>query len=163
MRMFIQLVNFVSVACAAIAAILLSGAVLIICYMVVLRASGASSYWEVEAAIYMVVAAIFLASPYTLRTGGHVAVDLWTGFLPARAARIARTGLALIGMSVCFYLAWVGWELTLHAIATDERSISMWRPPTWPLYAMLPLGMGMTALQYLADILAGFRADPTPQ
>jgi TRAP-type C4-dicarboxylate transport system permease small subunit len=63
----------------------------------------------------------------------------------------------VIGLVTCAYLAWEGWKLTHEALLADERSISMWRPPRWPLYAMMPIGMGLTALQYVAEILV-----PTP-
>jgi TRAP-type C4-dicarboxylate transport system permease small subunit len=153
MRGFVDAVNRLSLACAVLAAVFLSIAILIICYMVLIRSLGSPTHWEVEVSIYLTVAATFLASPYTLHTGGHVAVDLWTSFLPKGAARAVHVVLALVGMAVCLYLAWVGLRLAIEAFASDERSISMFRPPTWPLYAMLPLGTGLTALQYVADLV----------
>lgn len=154
MRSFVRAVGRLSDACAVIAAVLLAAAVLIICYMIVRRTLGYSSFWEVEASIYLTVAATFLASPYTLRTGGHVSVDLLPGLLPEGPRRAFLMLLRGVGIAVCLYLAWEGWRLTHDALLTDERSISMWRPVRWPMYAMLPIGMVLTALQYLCEILA---------
>ncbi len=147
-----RIVRVVSNGCALLAAALLSIAVLVICYMIVRRASGYSSFWEIEASIYLTVAATFLASPYTLRTGGHVSVDVIPDMFPPRARRALMTVLKFVGLLVCLYLTFEGVRLTHEAWASNERSISMWRPPRWPMYVMMPVGMGLTALQYLVDI-----------
>ena len=150
MRRFADLVARLSAVFAVIASVLLAAAVLVTCYMMARRYYGYSSFWEVEAAIYMIVAAIFMASPHTLRTGGHVAVDFIPHMLGnGPVGRAYRLMLQLVGLAVCLCLMWLGWNLTMSAVASGERSISMWRPLKWPLYAMLPLGMGLTALQYL--------------
>jgi hypothetical protein len=28
----------------------------------------------------------------------------------------------------------------------------MWNPPKWPLFLSMPLGLGLTALQYVAEL-----------
>lgn len=153
MRSLTRAVGRLSDVCAVIAAVLLAASVLVVCYMIVNRTLGYSSYWELEASIYLMVGATFLASPYTLRTGGHVAVELVPGLLPDGLRRGFLFLLKIVGFIVCVYLAWEGWQLAHEAFVSDERSTSMWRPPHWPMYAMMPIGMGLTALQYLCEIL----------
>ncbi len=157
MRSFVRTVRVMSDACAAVASCLLAIAVVIVCYMVVRRMLGYSSYWEVEASIYLSVAATFLASAYTLRTHGHAAVYYLPKLLPARVVNPWLMMLRVLGCIVCLYLAWEGLKLTHEAIMADERSISMWRPPRWPLFAMMPIGMALTALQYVCEMI-----EPTP-
>jgi len=154
MQSFTNAVNRLSRALAVAASVLLAASVLVLCYMVLRRYFGYSSYWEMEVAIYFAVGATFLASPYTLQTGGHVAVDLWTGLLPGRAKRMGQALLALVGLAVCLYLAWIGLGLTIDAFASGERTNSMWKPPRWPMFATMPIGMGLTALQYVCEIMA---------
>ncbi len=36
---------------------------------------------------------------------------------------------------------------------SNEHSGSTWNPLRWPFFAMMPLGLGLTALQYVADFL----------
>lgn len=160
MPTFSRAVRRLSDACAVIAAVLLALAVMIICYMIVRRTLGHSSFWEVEASIYLTVAATFLASPYTLRTGGHVSVELLPGLFRGTARVVILKALKVVGFAVCLYLAWEGWRLTHEAMLADERSISMWRPPRWPMYAMLPVGMLLTALQYVSEIFAPAEVEP---
>ena len=113
---------------------------------------GASTYWEIEFSVYMMVASLFLASPYTLRTNGHVGVDLLAHFLPARMAGRVRVAIIVIGMLVCIYLAVAGGMLTFDSFLKGEHTESTWAPPKWPLFLTMPLGLTLTALQYVAEL-----------
>ena len=150
---FVRAVDAVSTACAVAAAICLALAMLIVVYMVIWRATGHSTYWEIELATYLIVATVLVGSPYCLQTRGHIGVDLLAHFMKPRGRRILERGLAILGFLVCVYLAWVGLELTLHAFTKGETSGSSWDPPRWPFFALMPLGLGLTALQYVAEML----------
>ena len=150
---FVRAVFRLSTACAAIAAVMLLMAALVITWSIVYRAMGASTYWELEFSVYMMVASLFLASPYCLATQGHVGVDLLSHYLPRPAAKGVAIVVGLIGLAVCVYLAYVGAELTLDAFERGDRTESAWAPLKWPLFLTMPVGLGLTALQYVADLL----------
>ena len=150
---FVRAVFRLSTACAVVAALMLLAAALVITWSIVYRAMGASTYWEIEFSVYMMVASLFLASPYCLATQGHVGVDLLSHFLPRRLARPVAIVVGLVGLAVCVYLAYAGADMTLHAFARGERTESAWAPPKWPLFLAMPVGLGLTALQYVADLL----------
>ncbi|MEO8143648.1 MAG: TRAP transporter small permease [Betaproteobacteria bacterium] len=150
---FVRAVDRVSSACAVLAAAMLGIAALVICWNVIYRAMGASTYWEIEFSVYMMVAALFLGSPYCLRTDGHVAVDLLAHLAPKRFARHLTLAVAIVGMSVCIYLAVMGGILTVESFSRGERTESTWAPYKWPLFLAMPVGMALTALQYAAEIL----------
>ena len=158
MREFVRAVDRLSTALAVVAAAFVLAAVLIVTYMIVVRLLGASNYWEIELSIYLSVGAIFLASPYALRTGGHVSVDLLPKLLPQAARPVLMTALRLVGLAVCVYLAWVSGERFLESFHTGERSNSLWKPLVWPLHLTMPVGLAMTALQFVVEILAPHRA-----
>lgn len=160
MRAFVHWMNRISVACAMVAAVMLAVAACVITWSVLYRASGASTYWEIEFSVYMMVAAIFLASPYTLATNGHVGVDLLSQFLPPRAARVLAGAVAAVGCIVCAYLAVAGGYLTVESFARGEHTESAWAPYKWPLFLTMPVGLGLTALQYLAQWARPDREEP---
>ncbi|HEX4943717.1 MAG TPA: TRAP transporter small permease subunit [Usitatibacteraceae bacterium] len=157
MRNFVRFVDRLSDACAVAAAFMLVAAMLIVCWMVVYRALGNSTYWEIELATYLIVATVLVGSPYCLKTRGHIGVDLVSEWLSPRGRRILARILAALGLAVCLYLTWKGLELTVEAWQKGEHSGSTWNPLRWPFFAMMPLGLGLTALQYVADFL---RSDP---
>lgn len=142
----------VSTGCAVVAASFLAVAGLVICWMVLYRWMGNSTSWELELSIWLMVSSLFLASPYTLLTNGHVGVDLLTHYLKPKSARTVRLMANLLGLAVCLFLTWLCLEFTVDSFLKGERTESMWGPPKWPLYAMMPLGFGLTALQYIALI-----------
>jgi TRAP-type C4-dicarboxylate transport system permease small subunit len=152
MRYFHSWVSRASIALAAVAAGLLLTATLIITLMVIERSIGMQNSWELELSIELMIAAIFLASPYTLASGGHVKMDLLDAILPEgikhKLAFIAR----LAGCLICLYLAWEGLRMTQHAFVTGERALGIWQPLAWPKYATIPVGMCLTALQYVSSM-----------
>ena len=152
-RGFVRAMDGVAVACAVAASVMLFAAVLIVTWMVLYRVTGHSTYWELESAVYLMVAAVFLGSPYCLKTGGHVAVDLLGHYLPARLWRPIDLAVGVIGLAVCAYLAYVGGDLTWRSFHEGERTGSLWNPPKWPLFLSMPVGLGLTALQYVAELL----------
>jgi len=150
--LWVRAIDGLGLACAVVAAVLLTVAVLVVSYMVVNRSLGASAFWEIELAVYLMVGAIFLASPYTLRTRGHVNVDLLDVLVGGRAKRSIAYATAAVGCAVCLYLAWHGWTLFHEAWITGETSESLWKPVRWPLYLAMPVGLALTALQYAAEV-----------
>jgi TRAP-type C4-dicarboxylate transport system permease small subunit len=153
LKSYIEFMARLSTVLAVIASAMLVIGMLTIVYMIVHRAFGYPSYWEIEFSIYLIVGAVFLGCPYGLATGGHVSVDLLTAFLPSRAGRVAAIVAAVIGLLACAYLTWIGFELAWDALLSGERSESLWRPLKWPLYATMPFGLGITVLQYLAEFM----------
>jgi TRAP-type C4-dicarboxylate transport system permease small subunit len=155
-RQFVRFVDRLSDGCAVAASVMLAAAMLIVVWMVGYRALGNSTYWEIELATYLIVAAVLVGSPYCLKTRGHIGVDLISEWLSPRGRRTLTRLLSVLGLAVCLYLTWIGFDLTLDAWRTKEHSGSTWNPVRWPFFATMPLGLGLTALQYVADF---FRVD----
>ena len=152
MDTFVRVMDRISVACAVFAAVLLFSAVLIVCWMVIYRAMGNSAWWEIEVAVYIMVGSVFLASPYTLKTNGHVGVDILGHYLPHSAARIVGIVTGVLSLLVCVYLGYKGLVLTLESIHKSETTGSLLNAPKWPLFITMPVGLGLTALQYIAEL-----------
>jgi len=152
-RAVCRAVDGLSVALAVVAALLLALAAIVVTWSVFWRATGHSTWWEIEFSVYMMVASLFLASPYTLKTHGHVGVDLLAHYLPQRLRFRVAVVVSVIGLLVCAYLAWLGAGLAWDSYLKGETTGSTWAPKKWPLFAMLPLGLGLTALQYAVELL----------
>jgi len=142
-----------------VAAVFVAMAVLIVTWMIFWRSFGNSAYGEIEASVFLSIAAIFLASPYALRTRGHVSVDLLEALLPERATRPLRMFAMAIVAIVSAYLVWEGAKMALMAMHEGERTPSLWAPLKWPIYAAMPIGMGLTCLQAIVEI-ARLRLSP---
>jgi TRAP-type C4-dicarboxylate transport system permease small subunit len=152
LRSFNRAVEGLGTVCGVAAAALLFAAILVISWMVLARALGLQNYWELQTSIDFMVMAVFLGSAYTLRSKGHVAMELFENALPEKARRRLQIIGQLAGLAVCLYLAWVGFRMTAGVFQSNERALGIYQPMLWPRYAAMPVGMFLTALQYVVEI-----------
>jgi TRAP-type C4-dicarboxylate transport system permease small subunit len=78
--------------------------------------------------------------------------------VPLYAGQRARWWLALVANlgTLSFVLLLFGYGALLwhEAWSRDWHSDTLWRVPLWIPYLSLPVGMGVLALQYVADLAA---------
>lgn len=153
LQSMLRAIRGLTVVSAFLALVMIALTVLIINHMIVIRLLGDSVVWHVELATYLTVCAIFLGSPYAARTKGHVAVELLERTVPNRFVVPVRLGINVVVVVVCAYLGYVGAVYAWHAFQTGVTSISLWGPYLWPVYASMPIGLGLTALEYLAEMM----------
>lgn len=150
---YVRAMDRICDAMAVIAAVLLATATIVICWMVVYRTMGYSTSWELELGIFLMVCSLFLASPYTLKTKGHVGVDLLSSYLPEPSARGLHLFTLFLGLGVTIFLGLLGLEFAIESFLKGERTESVWAPYKWPLIATMPIGLFMTSAQYVAEIM----------
>lgn len=129
-------------------------ATLVIVQQVVVRyVLGAPTIWQVESAIYLLMAATFIGAAYGLKENSHINIELVTGLLPPRAKQVLDLVTSILSMLFCAYLAWKGGVMWWEAYEGGWDSSSLWSVPLVYPYAILPIGMGLTAAQYVVKIL----------
>lgn len=154
MQTYVRVIRFISQLCGFAAAGLIVAAVLIVCHMVFVRyVLNGHTIWQTDFTIYCLVGATFIGSPYVLMTRGHVNVDL----LPHYAGARLRKSLAIFSGVITVVFALVVTVLTfqLWKAAFDHQWVSdtMWRARLWIPYASMPIGLGLLALQAVADLI----------
>lgn len=154
MELFITTVRRLSQFCGILSALTLAAAVLVVCHMVVLRyLLNESTVWQTEFAVYSIVGATLIGSPYVLLRRGHVNVDLLPLYLPHRARLVLAFLASALALLFCGVLTYSGVELWFDAWDGNWKTNSIWALPMWIAYAPIPIGIGLLCLQYLADIL----------
>lgn len=134
-------------------ALLILGAVLVISYGVVLRyVVGASTVWQTELSIYFLIYASFVGAAYGLRHGDHVAVDLLVVRLPDPVREVVTLVAAVLGLLLVVVVAVLGFSFWWDVVESGRRSGTAWNPPLAYPYVILPVGMSVLALQYLAIV-----------
>ncbi len=154
MDAYIRVVGFLSRAAGVVAALLIGGAVLVICDMVIERyLLNLTTIWQIDVVTYFIVAATFVGSAYVLMTRGHVNVDV----LPLHLAPRGRYWLALFTIILAF-----GFVLVLFVACTaywyeawseNWRSDTVWRARLWIPYLAMPIGLALLVLQYAAELI----------
>lgn len=154
MNLYIKSVAALSRLCGVFAAAMIAVAIVAVCHMIFVRAVlGGAVIWQTEFITFSLIAATFIGSPYVLLTRGHVNVDL----VPIYAGHRTRFVLALVASALalgfCLLVLWNGvgwwWEAFDGGFVND----TLWAPKLWIPYLALPVGFGVLALQYVADIL----------
>jgi TRAP-type C4-dicarboxylate transport system permease small subunit len=152
---FLRAVAAISTVAGWCSAAMIVVAVGITCQMIFVRfVLNASTVWQTEAVIYLMIAATLIGLAYVQRLRGHVNVDL----VPLALPRAARRGLAIVtlGLSIAIIavMTWYGYEYWHFAWARGWRSDTVWGPPLWIPYLSIPLGLGLLLLQLIADLVA---------
>lgn len=144
---------------------LILASVLVICYGVVLRYFlGASTIWQTELSIYFLMFAAFVGGAYGLKHGDHVSIDLVVNRFSGRTRLVINLVAALMGLSLIVVVGVIGLVLWWETTVAGRRSGTAWNPPLTYPYFIIPLGMGLIALQYLviaAEIFRKIRSGDT--
>jgi TRAP-type C4-dicarboxylate transport system permease small subunit len=147
---FFRLVNHLSQISGYLAALSILAATLIIVEQVVVRyVFKIPTIWQVETAVYLLIAATFLGAPYGLKENAHINIDLFIVNLSAGARRKLDLVTAAIAMLFCFFLAYRGGVMWWEAFEGNWRSSSLFSVPLVYPYALIPVGMFLTGLQYI--------------
>lgn len=153
MDIFIRAVRYLSLACGALAALAIAAAVVVVCQMVVMRYFlNASTVWQTEFVTYAIVGATFIGSPYVLLLKGHVNVDLLPLYLGQRGRLTLALFAAAASLAFCVVLAFASFTYLDEAVTGGWRTDTVWSLPLWIPILPLPVGIGLLALQYVADI-----------
>ncbi|MDB5641367.1 MAG: putative TRAP-type C4-dicarboxylate transport system, DctQ subunit [Hyphomicrobiales bacterium] len=141
-----------------LASIALIAASLILSYSVVVRYYfKAATYWQDEAAVFLLVGATFLTAAYVQSRRGHVAIDAAVGFLSPAANRIRLLAVDVVSFLFCAFFSWKSWTLFHEAWEDGQVTSSTWGPPLWIPYAVMAAGMSLLCVQIALQILIASR------
>jgi TRAP-type mannitol/chloroaromatic compound transport system permease small subunit len=120
---------------------------------------GVGSIWLTEAVIYGHATLFLLAAAWTLRTGGHVRVDIfYADASPRTRAKIDLLGAVLLLLPFALTLLWLSLPYAGRSWAILERSQeSSGLPLVFALKTLIPLFAAMMALQGIAQAIRAWR------
>jgi TRAP-type C4-dicarboxylate transport system permease small subunit len=156
----LALLNSIIVVAAAIALIAACG---ILSYSVLSRSLWHSAtYWQDEAAVFLLVGATFLTAAYVQSQRGHIGIEAFVGLLPPLVNRIRLLLVDVASLAFCAFFAWKSWTLTHEAFVDGQVSNSMWSPPLAIPYGLMAGGMTLLCLQILLQIAIPFARGARP-
>ena len=129
--------------------------VLATCYEVFVRyAMGAPTIWAYEVGYILTGSHCLLGMAYTLQTGTHIRIDIFSGNFSLRARAI----IDLVGYTVTLPLMlWLTYSLFQH-LATgylrhEHSGQSAMNLPVWPFRVVFLVAFTLFALQILAEVI----------
>ena len=115
----------------------------------------ASTDWQDETAVFLLVAATFLSAPYLQAMRGHVGIEALPEILPPHVNRIRAVIVDILSLAFCTFFAWKSWTLCHEAWVEGQRTASTFAPPLWIPYSCMSIGMSLLCLRLVAQLLAG--------
>ncbi len=151
-RLYTALINGL----ATLGGLMIGGICLLIVYDVIARNLGlqppASTVALTEyALLYFTMA----ASPWLVRTRGHIVVEIVHGRLSGAAKRIADKLILIICIGIATAIAVLASMLAIEAWQLGEIEIRSLDMPRWLLFAPLDGGFGLMATEFLRLLLRG--------
>ena len=114
----------------------------------------ASTDWQDETAVFLLVGATFLCGAFVQSIRGHVGIEAVSTLLSRRADAIRRIGVDLLCLAFCAMFAWKSWTLLHEAWVDKQTTSSSWAPPLWIPYSLMSVGMTLLALQLIVHVAA---------
>lgn len=154
LSLIVRGIGVVSTVAGVASALMILAAVGITCQMIWVRfVMNASTIWQTEAVIFLVIAATLVGLPYVQLLRGHVNVDLVPMMLPHRLRQALAMVTLLLTMALIGVMAWYGFEMFEIAHRRGWRTDTVWGPRLWVPYLALPVGFGLYLLQLVADLI----------
>jgi TRAP-type C4-dicarboxylate transport system permease small subunit len=155
MDRYIRSVRLISQLCGYAAAGLIGLGVIVVCHMVFVRyVLGQNTIWQTDFVTYSLVAATFVGSPFVLMTHGHVNVDIVPLYSGPRLRRWLALFAGMVTLAFAVTLAVLTFEFWKEAWDNKWVSDTIWRARLWIPYACMPIGLGILAMQCIADLLS---------
>jgi TRAP-type C4-dicarboxylate transport system permease small subunit len=104
-----------------------------------------------EAFLYLIT---LLSSPWLLRKGQHIRVDVLLRAIPKRWAWYCEWAVDALGLACCLVLMWYGAAATLDAYRSGEMFIKALATPAWWWLVFLPLTFALLAVEFVFRMLA---------
>jgi TRAP-type C4-dicarboxylate transport system permease small subunit len=103
--------------------------------------------WQDEAAVFMLVGAMFMCTAYVQSLRGHVGIEAISSLLPPRVNRVRVVLVDTVSLLFCSFFSWKSWTLFHEAWSEGQTTSSSFAPPLWIPYGMMAVGMTLLAIQ----------------
>lgn len=112
-----------------------------------------SNAW-LEAQWYLFSATFLVAAGWTLLSHEHVKVDLVYGQLPRRLQLwIEVFGTVFFLLPFCLITIYLSWPVVIAKFESGEVSNNTGGLVLWPVWALIPFGFALLALQGLSELV----------
>ncbi len=103
---------------------------------------------------YMFAAVFMLGSGYAFLRNAHVRIDFISSKFSARGRNwVDIGGIVLFVFPLCYMMIGLAWPLFANAWTSGEMSSNAGGLIRWPVYALIPAGFALLALQSVSELI----------
>ncbi len=116
---------------------------------------GSNAYLEIQ--WYLYAAVFLLGAGAVFMQNAHVRIDVLANRLSRRTRMfIDIFGIVLFLLPLCYFMITFAWPIVARAYATGEMSSNAGGLIRWPVYALVPAGFALLALQAISELIKRF-------
>lgn len=113
---------------------------------------GSNSFLEIQ--WYLFAAVFMLGAGYAFLRNVHVRIDfLSSKFTPTTRNWIDVGGILLFLLPLCYLMVTLSWPVVSNAYESGEMSSNAGGLIRWPVYALIPAGFVLLALQGISELI----------
>lgn len=113
---------------------------------------GSNAFLEVQ--WYLFAAVFLLGAGFVLMQNAHVRIDVLSNHFSSRVRSIVDiVGMVVFLLPLCFFMVYFAWPIVQGAYISGEMSSNAGGLIRWPVYALVPLGFALLALQTLSELI----------
>jgi TRAP-type mannitol/chloroaromatic compound transport system permease small subunit len=121
---------------------------------IVRKAFNMSSNSLLEIQWYLFAAVFMLGGGYAFLKNAHVRIDFISSKLQPRTRNwIDVAGIVVFLLPMCYMIGTMSWPLVYNAYVSGEVSASAGGLIRWPVYALIPAGFLLLALQGISELI----------
>lgn len=150
-----RLLGAVTKAAAVIAGLCILGTAFIITYEIIMRGLFHSpTSWVMEISTYLIIAAGFLGMAYTLRTRGHIHVDILTSRLSRGTQRILEIITTFIAIFLLYVCMTESVDYVTMSYEMNNLSPTILRVPLFIPQSFMVIGFFLLFLELIRQLWA---------
>lgn len=108
---------------------------------------------------FLLAATSFLALAYTLRSGGHIRVNLFIGHLQGPVRTFIEGSVLVVGLALIGYAAWFTTLLAVESYQFEELSQGYIPVPLWIPQVPMALGLLILSIALLDELILLLRGE----
>lgn len=157
LRRFNSLIDSINTGVARAVSYLLLLLMFAVIYEVVMRYTlNRPTIWSMELNQFLLCFISALGGAYTLHARGHVNVDIFFGRLGVRSRAIVSLATSLLIFAFLILLLKESWRMGISSWEIEERLVTAWAPPVYPIKMVVPVGVFLMLLQSIVRFLKYF-------
>jgi len=152
-RIFDKVTGIISIGLISPATVVLVAWVPLMTVCIIARAFFDVSWMFLEEfTAYLMVLVTFFALSYTLRSEGHISIDVVTRLLPKGVRDILGVVTDLLSLAIVCYLMQKGVTWFWFGVESGVRSMFPSNLLLWPVYLFIPIGLAALGLALLHQL-----------
>ncbi len=113
---------------------------------------GSNAFLEIQ--WYLFAGVFMLGAGYALLQNAHVRIDVIANKLGSRMRNLVDViGIVVFLLPLCYFMITYSWPVVAGAYASGETSSNAGGLIRWPVYALVPAGFALLALQAISELI----------